>query len=377
VECKKQIQRSSSASGSSGGRISEHNSHHIQTPGGLGEPLLPSSESVETNVSYIDIADFSFGRVGKAILSFSQLFTQIGFGCIYIVFILNNIHQYWNVSEWINLAVFVPVIMVVLFSPSLKFLAPALLFSNVSCVLAILLILSCAVNTNVSMEVPWNMPQVNIDDAPLFFGVACYAYCVHGMILSVEGSMQEPKHFNKLFNVVMVIVVIIYLLVGAIGYLAFQDNTKSDITDNLEDVFSPYLVGIVKWALVVALLGIYPLQMWPVVEIFEGAIVFQPHSPFKYLLRASIVMVTVIVAKYVPFFGLIISFIGSFSNSIVSFIFPPLCYLKLSWMSMNRVTRFFNVLILCFGLVATAVATTLAVSNLLSCFEDSSQDLCK
>jgi len=207
--------------------------------------------------------------------------------------------------------------------------------------------------------------------------MACYSYCVHGMILSVEGQMQEPRYFKKTFNAVMVIVVIVYLLVGCVGYLAFQDNTESDITDNLEGVLSPYVIGILEWGLIVALLGIYPLQMWPVIELLENAFVFQPKSPYKYVLRASMVILTVIIAYYVPFFGLVISFIGAFSNSIVSFIFPPLCYLKLSWVSMKRLTRFINVLILCFGLIATGVATTLAVSNLVSCFQDSSQDLCK
>jgi solute carrier family 36 (proton-coupled amino acid transporter) len=76
----------------------------------------------------------------------------------------------------------------------------------------------------------------NFKGLPLFFGTALFAFEGIALILPLQNAMKKPQSFTKIFgvlNVGMVLVTIIYLLLGTIGYWRYGENSAASLTLNL------------------------------------------------------------------------------------------------------------------------------------------------
>jgi vesicular inhibitory amino acid transporter len=121
--------------------------------------------------------------------------------------------------------------------------------------------------------------------------------------------------------------------IAVMGYLMFGEELQSQITLNLPQEVPASHFAI--WVTLVNPFAKYAITLTPVAVALEE---FLPHSMagssknmrfWGTILRTLIVLSTVIVALAVPFFGLLMAFIGLFLSASVSIILPCLCYLKI------------------------------------------------
>ena len=139
---------------------------------------------------------------------------------------------------------------------------------------------------------------------PIWFATAMYSFEGIGVILPLENQMKEPKKMVATFgtiNISMTLCAIMYLMMGFFGYWHWMDvEIEGSITLNLpeEDWYVFFTLNILRYYLsdfvnknmiynlvfkyreaqstkivmAIAVFLTYPLQMYPVVEIFLPAL---------------------------------------------------------------------------------------------------------
>lgn len=76
----------------------------------------------------------------------------------------------------------------------------------------------------------------DIAEYPLFLGMVIFATSAVYILIPLENTMKTPKAFTErygILNIASTIVTVIYVLIGALGYLKYGVCIESSITFNL------------------------------------------------------------------------------------------------------------------------------------------------
>ncbi|CAG9138118.1 hypothetical protein JYU34_000479 [Plutella xylostella] len=305
--------------------------------------------------------------------------TQLGFCCIYIVFIANNVKmicdQYFNLELSVHMIFVVVPILLVCMVRNLKYLTP---FSTVA---NILMFLGVSV---VIYEAAQNLPPVHtrayIADwrqLPLYFGTAIYAFEGIGLVLPLKNEMRNPEVFQKPFgvlNVGMVIVGCIFITVGFLGYLQWGDDVAGSLTLNLEP--GQIVSKLVQVAIALAMLLTYPLQFYVPVDITWPSLMkrFGGSNPvaMELFYRVLLVLLTFILAESIPQLGLFISLVGAVSSTALALIFPPIIEMVMAAQKPGRVTFYMvvkDLVIITLGIFIFVTGTFESITSIIKAFQ--------
>ncbi|CAH1732867.1 proton-coupled amino acid transporter-like protein pathetic [Aphis gossypii] len=238
---------------------------------------------------------------------------------------------------------------------------------------------------------PWIAP---VGHMPLFFATVLFAMEGIGTVLPIENSMRHPKRFLTarpcgVLNAAMTLVVCLYSVAGFLGYLRFGDATDGSITLNLpNDLFAES----VKIMVALSILFSYGLQfcvpseiVWvrlepwlqkrkqndkysadgkfttsstPTVTTIAGSTMstatavtttsapsvdekkqleiesnqqVKPITGEYYIMRAAMILGTVLIAALVPDLAPFISLIGAVFFSILGLMCPAVIHLVAFW----------------------------------------------
>ncbi|KAI5399776.1 Amino acid transporter avt1c, variant 2 [Lathyrus oleraceus] len=111
----------------------------------------------------------------------------------------------------------------------------------------------------------------------------------------------------------------------------------------------------------------YALTMSPVAMSLEELIPSN-HSKsylFSIFIRTGLVFSTLVIGLSVPFFGLVMSLIGSLLTMIVSLILPCVCYLRILRGKVTRLHSGLCVSIIIIGVVCSSVGTYSALAEIV------------
>lgn len=287
--------------------------------------------------SYADIGNATFGKVGSVLVNTSVIISQIGYCCAYLVFIGKNLSTLTFMPAKIHpfeiSLIVLPIILGLVFLKNMKYLSPTSIVANFAVISAVVAVLEYGFTHEHIADLHEYKPYLRIGTFPVFYGIVAFGYTIHGLALDIQSSMREPSKYDLVANLSMAFVTVIYLVFGGLSYLFFKENTNSVITLNLENGIEN---DIIKLSLAVVLVFAFPLQMFPVIKILEGAIFPPVMKPLvldyvaRYAFRIVLTVACLVVALEVKLFGLFSSLVGTFSNSFIAFIFPPLAYLILS-----------------------------------------------
>ncbi|KAF5271051.1 hypothetical protein FQR65_LT00470 [Abscondita terminalis] len=302
--------------------------------------------------------------------------TQLGFCCVYFVFIGTNLKQIldyygFEYSVHMNMAfVFVPILLSCLVR-NLKYLAPLSTLANV------LMLLGIIITLYYCCQKPFSEVQTvaKIEQLPLFFGTALYSFEGIGLVLPLKSKMKKPKQFNRnlgVLNIGMTVVTILFCLTGIFGYLKYGGDIKGSVTLNLPK--DEILAQSVKAIITLAILLTFALQffvaieiMFPVVENSLGP--FSRPTLVEITFRTAFVLVIFGLAELIPFLDLFISLLGAFCSTAIALIFPPV----LEFVTSSEITKWVvikNLFIISVGLLGCVTGSYESIRLIIKAFKE-------
>ena len=221
----------------------------------------------------------------------------------------------------------------------------------------------------------WQTYDLNEFDLKEFvasIGVMVASYSSQMYLSIIECDMKKPKDVPLVMNAGYFAMTVLKIGVGVIAYMTFGENTHEVVTLNLPTGMILTAVNIV---VVVLSLSSYTLPMFTVFEILEkdspwlmtGDIELSSEKELdeetkqsyiairRTVVRLALVIVTLIMAVSVPHFGLVLSFIGSFTGAFLEMVFPSLFYVILKHERISTVTIVMNILIVGFSMLFVGV----------------------
>ncbi|CAN1335816.1 Amino acid transporter AVT1C [Linum perenne] len=227
--------------------------------------------------------------------------------------------------------------------------------------------------------------------------VELYACCVEYIILesdnlsalfpnahlNIGGLELDPRHLFALLATLAVLPTVwlrdlsilsyisVYVGVGIMGYTMFGEATQSQFTLNMPAQLLTSKIAV--WTTVVNPFTKYPeylityaLTMTPVAMSLEELIPANKRSYFLIIsIRTLLVISTLVVAISVPFFGPVLSLIGSLLTMFVTLILPCASYLSILRNKVNRYQIWLCLLIITVGLISSAFGTYSAVLSIV------------
>jgi len=321
--------------------------------------------------SYADIGKLCFGKFGIVMVNASILVSQLGYCCAYLVFIAENINtlsftMHIGLSFVHILLGALPILVFLTWIRDLKKLSYSSLISFCAITLSVGAVIEFGFQ-NVGVRSLSEYSWIKISTFPIFYGIVAFSFTIHGLVLDIHKSARDPSIFNRSMDGAMIFVTFAYILFGSLGFLFFGDQTSSIITSNL---YVNVESDVIKIILSLILIFAYPLQMYPAVKIMENGIFGQPNESLSDTLKRNffrlfVVIMTIIAAVAVPLFGLFASLVGTFSNSFIAFIYPPLFYLKLFKTSVPIYHKILCVIICIIGILGMGIGSSVTIYKII------------
>lgn len=201
---------------------------------------------------------------------------------------------------------------------------------------------------------------IDMESFPISLGVIVFSYTSQIFLPTLEGSMADPSKFNWMLDWSHIAAAAFKAVFGYVCFLTFQNDTQQVITNNLH---SPSFKGLVNFCLVLKAILSYPLPYFAACELLERAFFRgKPKTFFPKIWeldgelkvwglgwRIGVISFTILMACFIPHFSILMGFIGSFTGTMLSFIWPSYFHLKLKGHLLEQKDIAFNYFIIGLG----------------------------
>lgn len=285
------------------------------------------------------------GRLQK-FTSFARKLTNVcillpnyGVGIIYVLLaaatlkqVFENHTDYELSIRWYILFTVLPLLFVGTIR-RMKYMAPFSAIANMFILIGVVLVLYFTTQELPPIESRPLMAEY--ERIPLFFCTVLFSMEGIGVILPIENSMKNPKHFlgyTGIFATAMYFVISISVVVGFVGYVKFGDDVQGSITLNLPNSI---LAETVKILVAIAILFTYGLQVMAAADIIWKGVKPQcsveNESYVYYLMRVCMIAGHITVAIIIPKLAPVISLIGAIGLTMLGLALPALIETLTFW----------------------------------------------
>ncbi|XP_012570063.1 amino acid transporter AVT1C-like [Cicer arietinum] len=206
---------------------------------------------------------------------------------------------------------------------------------------------------------------VNLATLPVAIGLYGYCYSGHAVFPNIYTSMAKPNQFPAVLVACFGICSLLYAGGAIMGYKMFGEDTLSQFTLNLpQDLVA---TKIAVWTTVVNPFTKYALTISPVAMSLEELIPSNHAKSylFSIFIRTGLVFSTLVIGLSVPFFGLVMSLIGSLLTMLVTLILPCVCYLRILRGKVTRLQTGLCITVIIVGVVCSSVGTYSALAEIV------------
>jgi len=333
---------------------------------------LDSQPGLET---YPDIGQAAFGTTGRLIISIT-LYVELYACCVeYIILESDNLsslfpNAHLNLGGLMLNSHYLFAIMITLAVLPTVWLRDMSVLSYISAggVVASVLAATClfwvGLVDNVGFQIE-TTKALNLSSFPVAIGLYGYCYSGHAVFPNIYTSMAKKSQYPMVLLTSFCICGVLYAAVAVMGYMMFGESTESQFTLNLPTNLVASKIAV--WTTVVNPFTKYALTISPVAMSLEELIPSDHMKSHIYsiLIRTGLVLSTLVVALCIPFFGLVMSLIGSLMTMLVTLILPCLCFLSIL---KGKITRFqvsLCVLIIAVGTVSLGIGTYTSLSEII------------
>ncbi|XP_062132870.1 glutamate transporter polyphemus isoform X1 [Drosophila sulfurigaster albostrigata] len=260
--------------------------------------------------------------------------SHYGVNVVYIVFVAVNLKQF--IEEYfakIDLRILIAIVGIccipLFLLRHLKYLVPSNILATCLILLGILAIFWYLFRGLPSISERNMFPD--LIKIPFALGIVLFSISSVGVMLAIESKMAEPKKYLGwlgVLSVAAILICILYIFFGLIGYWRYGDATEATITLNIP--VEEILAQVIKLGIAVAIFLTYPLSGYVTVNIIMDHLkkrdLKNPHM-VEYIVRICFVLLTTLNGIAFPNLGPLLSLVGAFSISVLNLIFP--CFIEL------------------------------------------------
>ncbi|KAJ9525938.1 hypothetical protein QJQ45_009406 [Haematococcus lacustris] len=197
---------------------------------------------------------------------------------------------------------------------------------------------------------------------PLVFGIMTFCYSGHGVFPAIQASMKEPQLFPKVLNVAFFLVAFLCTFIAAAGYYMYGAGAADIVIFNL-----PTLLATACSCLVlINPVAKFALTMEPVAaaaNVAAGA--GRPLTGLPRLaVRTALSLAILMAARSLPFLAHLMALVGSFMTISVSVTLPALCHLILLKGKLGTAKVLWNWFVVLLGVTCTVAGTTASMRSL-------------
>lgn len=228
------------------------------------------------NGSFGDIGGALYGKHMRRIILGSIVLSQIGFVSAYIVFVSTNMQAFVlavsKCKSFIDIKLMI-LMQLIIFLPlsfirDISKLGFTALVADVFILLGLIYLYGYDIMSIVDQGGVADIKPFNPSSWTLFIGTAIFTYEGVGLIIPIQESMKRPQQFPSVLAFVMVIVTVVFLSAGALGYATFGSATETVVILNLPQ--DNRFVNGIQFLYSIAILLSTPLQLFPAIRILEN-----------------------------------------------------------------------------------------------------------
>ncbi|KAF6011693.1 hypothetical protein HII13_002158 [Brettanomyces bruxellensis] len=213
--------------------------------------------------------------------------------------------------------------------------------------------------------------------------VISFAMVCHHNTTFIYDSIRKPTldRFNAVTHLSCIVSTILCALLGISGYLIFGNKTKGNILNNFPTNDSA--INVARFCFGLNMLTTFPLEIYVVREVFKQLIaIYHDESvdgtesdsvslkdltTFQHFVITSIVsFLPMIISLFTCNLGAVLELVGATSGSIIAYIFPPLCYDKMTKFGKSKLKRAPLMICVVFGFVLMIVSSTQTIADSLT-----------
>ncbi|KAJ6357963.1 hypothetical protein OIU78_005738 [Salix suchowensis] len=206
---------------------------------------------------------------------------------------------------------------------------------------------------------------LNLGTLPVAIGLYGYCYSGHAVFPNIYTSMAKPDRFPAVLLACFGVCTVMYAGAAYMGYTMFGEETESQFTLNLPHDLVASKIAV--WTTVVNPFTKYALTMSPVAMSLEELIPSNHMKSHMYAIciRTALVISTLLVALSIPFFGLVMSLIGSLLTMLVTLILPCACFLSIVRGKATRFQIAACIIIIAVGVLSSVYGTHSSLSRII------------
>ncbi|VDL61438.1 unnamed protein product [Hymenolepis diminuta] len=358
----------------------------VTVKNGLDRTKIDYSEAVFNIIKHGPQSLQRFKGIAKHTINAFLILTQIGFCCIYVLFVSQNIKYFIEViwptfNANLYLIGFLVTLPLILLNMRVSLRANAIPSALALMAMVIGLGLIFIYLFTTGLKDMSSLPAVSNSFEQVLSALGIFIFTFEGIALTlpIRNRMREPDQFVSTFgvlNVTMVITTCLCVTVGFFGYLHFGDDILGSITYNIPN--TPAIYAMVKPLFIFAIFLTYLLQFYVPALIFGRLMMKIPchraasprrQSVYRKLMRASLVLLTYAIAMLVPHLDLMVSLLGAISSSVLAILAPPILEIIHCWPEKEQIPWFYIKIVAKNGLLISVGVFSAVFGTIATAFE--------
>ncbi|XP_029452672.1 vesicular inhibitory amino acid transporter-like [Rhinatrema bivittatum] len=331
---------------------------------------------VRVRNTYEDVANACcktpFPNLGGAVVNVTQL-VELTMTCALYLVVSGNLlsHSFPSVpgteKTW-SVITFV-ILLPCMFIKTLKIVSKLSLLCSLAHFFIILLVMSYCVTEMHQWSWRRFRRSMEFGNFLVSVGVIIFSYTSQIFLPTLEGSMKNRGEFARMLTWTHFFACLFKTSFALTAFLTWGEETKEVISDNLPSS----LEMLVNLCLLTKALLSYPLPFYAAAEIlhtcmFRGGYSYITSPLFGIALRGVLLVLTLLLALYMPHFALLMGLTGSVTGAAMMFLLPSLFHLKLKWRKLVFFEKLADFSIFILGFFCSLAGIICSIIGLLESF---------